>query len=171
MPTIDWDEPFATGLSAALAGLGPSDEALVVFDGSSPPMPAWPQQIGVRLLATGTRSGPAAARNLAAREARGEILLFDDADVQLHPEAIGRIREHFVAAAELAAVFGSYDDTPAAPGLVSRFRNLLHHHTHGSHPGLACNFWAGCGAVRRDRMLALGGFDAEAYRQPWIEDI
>jgi transposase len=33
---------------------------------------------------------------------------------------------------------------------VSRFRNLLHHHTHTTHPGPACTFWAGCGAVRRE---------------------
>ena len=29
-----------------------------------------------------------------------------------------------------AALFGSYDDMPAAPGAVSQFRNLLHHHVH-----------------------------------------
>ena len=28
------------------------------------------------------------------------------------------------------ALFGSYDDAPAAPGLVSQFRNLLHHYVH-----------------------------------------
>lgn len=171
MPTIGWAEPFATCLRAALNGLEPGDEALVVFDGAPPPRPEWLQQNGIRLLATGIRSGPAAARNLAAREARGEILLFVDADVQVHPDAIDRIRERFAADRDLAAVFGSYDDTPAAPGLVSRFRNLLHHHTHNSHPGPASTFWAGCGAVRRDRFLALGGFDAETYRKPCIEDI
>ncbi len=171
IPTISLEEPFATCLGAALAGLGPADEALVIFDGSLPPIPKWLQQNGVRLLATGTRSGPAAARNLAAREARGKILLFVDADVQVHPDAFERIRARFAGDPELAAVFGSYDATPAAPGLVSRFRNLLHHHTHTSHPGPACTFWAGCGAVRRNRFLALGGFDAEAYHQPCIEDI
>jgi hypothetical protein len=145
---------------------------LVVFDdGEPPPPPEWLLHSPVRLLATGTRSGPAAARNLAAHHARGDILLFVDADVELHADAVERIRVRFVADPELAAVFGSYDATPAAPGLVSRFRNLLHHHTHSSHPGPACTFWAGCGAVRRDRFLALGGFDAEAYHQPCIEDI
>jgi len=171
MPTISWEEPFCTCIHASLAALGPQDEALVVFDGEPPPMPEWLQQSPVKLLSTGQQSGPAAARNLAAREARGDILLFVDADVQIHPDAIERIRTRFAADPELAAVFGSYDDTPAAPGLVSRFRNLLHHHTHSSHPGPACTFWAGCGAVRRDPFLALGGFDAKAYRQPCIEDI
>jgi GT2 family glycosyltransferase len=171
MPTISWEEPFATCLRASLAALGPADQALVVFDGEPPPPPEWLLHSSVRLLSTGRRSGPAAARNLAAREARGEILWFVDADVQVHPDAAHRIREHFADNPELAAVFGSYDDTPAAPGLVSRFRNLLHHHTHHRQPGPASTFWAGCGAVRRQVFLDLGGFDAVSYDRPCIEDI
>ena len=68
-------------------------------------------------------------------------------------------------------MFGSHDDRPAAPGVVSRFRNLLHHHTHSSHPDPTSTFWAGLGAVRRQTFLDLGGFDAEAYQRPCIEDI
>lgn len=171
MPTIDWGPPFDRCLQAAVAALGPQDELLVVFDGSPPAPTDWLLQSGATLLYSGERSGPAAARNLAAAQAHKEILLFVDADVELHGDAATRVRQQFQRDPELQAVFGSYDATPAAPGLVSRFRNLLHHHTHTSHPGPACTFWAGCGAVRRDRFLALGGFDAETYRQPCIEDI
>jgi len=171
MPTISWEEPFGTCIRAALAGLEPPDEALVVFDGPPPPPPDWLLESPAQLLSTGRRSGPAAARNLAARQGRGEILLFVDADVELHADAMERIRARFANDPELAAVFGSYDDRPAAPGVVSRFRNLLHHHTHSSHPGPATTFWAGCGAVRREAFLALRGFDEQGYERPCIEDI
>ena len=171
MPTIGWKEPFGICIRAALAVLGSQDEALVVFDGPPPPAPAWLLHSRVDLLSTGRRSGPAAARNRAAQQARDDILLFVDADVELHPDAMERIRAHFDADPELAAVFGSYDDRPAAPGVVSRFRNLLHHHTHSSHPGPATTFWAGCGAVRRQAFLDLGGFDANTYKRPCVEDI
>jgi len=171
MPTISWEEPFGICIRAALAGLGPRDEALVVFDGVPPPAPDWLLSSRARLMSTGHRSGPAAARNRAAQQARGDILLFVDADVELHADAMERIRARFANDPELAAVFGSYDDRPAAPGVVSRFRNLLHHHTHSSHPGPATTFWAGCGAVRRQAFLDLGGFDADAYGRPCIEDI
>lgn len=171
MPTISWEEPFGSCIRAALAGLGPQDDAIVVFDGAPPPPPGWLLHSRAARLNTGQRSGPASARNLAARQARGAILLFVDADVELHADAIERIRARFAADPALAALFGSYDDRPAAPGLVSRFRNLLHHHTHSSHPGAATTFWAGCGAVRRERFLEVGGFDAVAYERPCIEDI
>jgi glycosyltransferase involved in cell wall biosynthesis len=171
MPTITWGQPFACCLQAALAGLAPSDELLVVFDGPPSELPPWLEASAATVLHTGQRSGPAAARNLAATQARSEVLLFVDADVELHPDAVERVRQHFGADPSLQALFGSYDDRPVAAGVVSRFRNLLHHHTHTSQPGPACTFWAGCGAVRRERFLALGGFDAKAYRQPCIEDI
>jgi hypothetical protein len=171
MPTISWAEPFGSCLRAALGALGPEDEGLVVFDGEPPPAPGWLLHSPAALLHTGQRSGPAAARNLAAQQACGEILLFVDADVELHADAVARLRVHFAADPDLAAVFGSYDDTPAAPGVVSRFRNLLHHHTHSSQPGPATSFWAGLGAVRREWFLALGGFDATTYDRPCIEDI
>ncbi|MEB3327524.1 MAG: glycosyltransferase [Synechococcus sp.] len=171
MPTITWGQPFACCLQAAISGLTPGDELLVVFDGPPSEQPAWLVASAATVLHTGQRCGPAAARNLAASKARGEILLFVDADVELHPDAIARMRRQFGADPGLQALFGSYDDRPAAPGVVSRFRNLLHHHTHTSQPGPACTFWAGCGAVRRTRFLELGGFDAVTYHRPCIEDI
>ncbi len=171
MPTIDWGPSFNLCVRAVEAALGTADELLVVFDGPLPHPLAWLISVATAILHTGSRGGPAAARNCAAREARNELLMFVDADVELHSDAIQRVRSHFAMDPRLDAVFGSYDDRPAAEGLVSQFRNLLHHYTHTSQAGRACTFWAGCGAVRRKRFLSLGGFDANAYRLPCIEDV
>lgn len=116
-------------------------------------------------------AGPAVSRNLGARRATGDVLVFVDADVEVHRDAFARIREAFTTDAGLAAVFGSYDDAPAAPGVVSAFRNLLHHEVHQESPGAATTFWAGLGAMRREAFLAVGGFDAKRYAAPSIEDV
>jgi hypothetical protein len=116
-------------------------------------------------------AGPAAARNEGARQAGGDLLVFVDSDVVVHSDALARIEEAFDADPALSAVFGAYDDAPEAPGAVSGFRNLLHHHVHSAAPGAAETFWAGLGAIRRDRFLEDGGFDAERYPEPSIEDI
>jgi GT2 family glycosyltransferase len=115
--------------------------------------------------------GPAAARNAAAAASRADVLVFVDSDVEVHPDALARIERCLLDRPELAAVFGAYDDQPAAPGLASRFRNLLHHHVHATSAGEAETFWAGLGAVRRAEFEAVGGFDAARFREPSVEDI
>jgi len=115
--------------------------------------------------------GPAAARNEGARRATGEVLVFIDADIAVHPDAFSRVRAAFRSEPELGGLFGSYDDTPAAPGLVSQFRNLLHHHVHQTSAGRATTFWAGVGAMRRDLFLTSGGFDEVRFTAPFVEDI
>lgn len=116
-------------------------------------------------------AGPAAARNAGASRVATDVLVFVDSDVEAHPDALARIERHLAADPGLAAVFGAYDDEPAAPGLTSRFRNLLHHHVHSSSPGEAETFWAGLGAVRREAFEAAGGFDAERFPRASVEDV
>lgn len=101
---------------------------------------------------------PALARNAGARQATGEILVFVDADVTVHQDIFLRIRRAFLQDPGLGALFGSYDDAPGDPGVVSVLRNLLHHHVHQSSPGPASTFWAGLGAIRRDLFESAGGF-------------
>jgi GT2 family glycosyltransferase len=123
------------------------------------------------VVETAAAPGPAAARNEGAARATGEVLLFVDADVVVHRDAVAWIRRAFEADPSLAAIFGSYDDEPGAPGVVSGFRNLLHHHVHHANAGPVATFWAGLGAVRREPFEAAGGFDAARYPRPSVEDV
>ena len=151
VPATDSPPTLGACVEALRAALPPDGEILVV-DG--PP-----------------GAGPAAARNLGALRARGELLAFCDADVLVEPPALERIARRFEADPGLGALFGAYDDRPAARGGISRFRNLLHHHVHVQGEGPAETFWAGIGAVRRESFEAAGGFDAIRYPRPAIEDV
>ncbi len=119
----------------------------------------------------GKAHGPAFARNRGSEVARGDILVFVDADVVVHPDALRRIALRFADETDLDALFGSYDDRPAAPGLVSQYRNLLHHYVHQQGVGEAVTFWAGLGAIRRTVFRDVGMFDEWHYNRPQIEDI
>jgi glycosyltransferase involved in cell wall biosynthesis len=118
----------------------------------------------------GKPRGPAYARNRGSEVSRGALLVFVDADVCVHPDVLDRFAALFSDPA-LGAAFGSYDDRPPAPGLVSRFRNLLHHHVHQANAGEARTFWAGCGAVRREALVAAGMVNEWHFSRPQIEDI
>ena len=157
---------------------GSDFEIIVVDDASTDNSAAIAVRFGARVIATPNTvaRGPASARNDGAREARSALVFFLDADVALHPDALTKALARFDADPGLTALFGSYDDEPASPGLVSRFRNLLHHFTHQqgrfeANVRPARTFWTGCGAIRREAFLEAGGFDPRLYNRPAIEDI
>jgi cellulose synthase/poly-beta-1,6-N-acetylglucosamine synthase-like glycosyltransferase len=127
-------------------------------------------QNGAKVIATGGRSGPARARNLGVKAATGEIVLFLDADVCVAPDTLSKIGDEFSWDPDLSALMGSYDDSPSEQNFVSQYRNLMHYFVHQNGRREATTFWAGCGAVRRQVFLDVGGFD-ERYGTPAIEDI
>jgi GT2 family glycosyltransferase len=147
----------------------PPHETIVVIDGACEG-DGDAAMSGVRVIVLPARGGPARARNQGACAATGDIVLFVDSDVLIAPDTIWRVAGVFASDAEVAAVFGSYDDKPAAPNFLSQYKNLLHHYVHQHGRSEASTFWAGCGAVRRSVFLELGGFD-ERYDRPSIEDI
>jgi GT2 family glycosyltransferase len=130
---------------------------------------AGPEQVVV--VESPAQLSAAGARNAGAADTLADVIVFVDADVEVHPDAFARIRARFHAEPELDAVFGSYDDTPGARGVVSVFRNLLHHHVHHESAGPADTFWTGLGAVRRSCFEAVDGFDEHRYPDPSVEDI
>jgi glycosyltransferase involved in cell wall biosynthesis len=146
-------------------------ELIAVDDGSTDNSADLCRNAGFQVMTSGSRCGPGAARNIGSQAASGDIIFFVDSDVVIHDDTIARVTNFFDSHTDYIAVFGSYDDRPAAPGLISRYRNLLHHFVHQCGNEEAITFWAGCGAVRRDAFLEAGGFDAERYPYPSIEDI
>ena len=116
-------------------------------------------------------TGPARSRNAAAQVAGGDVLVFVDSDVLVHPDVFRRIRAAFRDDPGVTAIFGSYDDAPECRRMVSTFRNLLHHHIHQTSAGPAHTFWAGLGAIRRDAFVAAGGFDTDRFGPPSVEDV
>ncbi|HKW95109.1 MAG TPA: glycosyltransferase [Methylomirabilota bacterium] len=158
-------------LAALKAAVIPGCELLVVDDASSDDSSLVARRAEANAIRLEQNSGPATARNRGAAAARGEILFFVDADVAVAPDAIRRVDAAFSEDPQLGAVFGSYDATPRAPGMVSQYRNLLHHFVHQQGNPDASTFWAGCGAVRRACFTEVGGFDDGQFRRPAIEDI
>ncbi len=145
-------------------------EIIVVADGDDKAAKAV-EPFGATVITLPVNKGPAHARNIGAVAATGDILVFLDADITVSSGTIETIPDLFEKYPAISALFGSYDDDPFEKNLVSQYRNLLHHFVHQAGNRDASTFWAGCGAVLRDVFLEVGGFDADAYPHPCIEDI
>jgi len=171
IPVHNGGEKLGRCLDALIRSASRPEEVIVVDDASTDGSAELALRHGAQVVGIPAPSrGPAFARNRGAEVAGGEILFFTDADVLLHPDAIGLAKETLEKDASIDACFGSYDDTPAAGGLVSQYKNLLHHHVHQHGAENAATFWSGCGAIRRTAFQDAGGFD-ESYKKPSTEDV
>ncbi len=172
VPVLDGSETLGRCLDALAAASGAElVEVIVVDDGSSDGSADLARSLGARVVSSGGHAlGPAAARNVGAKVATAELLLFVDADVLVAEDALELVLGSFEDGS-LGAVFGSYDDTPSEVNDASLYMNLRHHHGHRVPSENSATFWTGLGAVRRDAFVAIGGFDQDGFPCPSVEDI
>jgi GT2 family glycosyltransferase len=153
-------------------------EAVVVDDGSGPETLArigdWIKETGapVRLLRQ-AHSGPAAARNLGAREAAGEVLIFLDNDCLVPPEFIER-HLHVLRANPESWVVGRLVHPRALRSTpFGRYRDDCWEAFHRTHPEELVSETAGMTAANLALPAAdfarLGGFD-ESFSIASCED-
>lgn len=149
---------------------GDIEEIIVVDDGSTDGTADFARSVGAKVMPSGGRRGPGGARNEAAKVAKGDILWFVDADVVVHADSARYVHAAF-REPEIVAVFGSYDDRPPGQNFGSQYKNLVHHHYHQHADPEASTFWSGCGAVRKQAFLDIGGFDQAKFGMPSVEDV
>lgn len=173
MPAFNSAATIERSVTAVLAAMGPHDELILAndasTDGSIDSIEAR-EDSRLRVVHAKTNIGRGPVRNLGAQKAMGDVLVFVDSDVAVHADAFDRLREAFAADSDLVAVIGSYDTAPGDDGVVSQYRNLLHHHTHQTRPRTASHFWTGLGAIRRTTFIELGGLDTELWARN-LEDV
>jgi len=169
IPVYNGGQSFRACLESISRSQCPPDEVVVVSDGDTDGSWRVAEAFGARVFRLLTSQGPAHARNVGARSATSDIIFFIDADVTLHPETVGQVKQQFQQNPSLAALIGSYDDEPGAQNFLSQYKNLFHHYTHQVSSENASTFWGACGAIRRAVFHEVGGFD-ESWRN-CVEDV
>jgi len=171
IPVFNGGSDLRQCLQAIAASSHPVFECILVDDASTDGMtPDIAEKHGARVVQLANQQGPGNARNRGVEEAAGDLIFFVDADVLVHPDTLEIAVKALESHPGTAAVFGSYDDDPGHPSFVSQYRNLFHHWVHQTAKSEAATFWTGCGLIRKEAFLSMGGFKA-SYQKPSIEDI
>ena len=160
----------AAGIERCLAGISRQNmplEVIVIDDGSHDDSAAVAEQAGARVVHSGGR-GAAAARNLGLAEARGDIVLFTDADCIPCPGWARRLVGPILAG-EAIATKGTYRTRQNE--VTARFVQVEYEERYDRMRGYdSIDFLDTYSlAVSRPELLAVGGFD-EAFTGASVED-
>lgn len=115
--------------------------------------------------------GPAAARNAAVKRARGNVLVFLDADVTCYRDTLAKIAGKFKEDHDLTAITGVWDKHQRTKSFFPQFkaiRDWSYWTNERDRDGYYYLFSTRIAAIRRDVFTRLGGFN-EAFRQ--MEDV
>lgn len=145
----------------------PSYEVIVVDDASTDRTHAIAQRFASRCIRLTSNRGAAAARNEGARQARGEIIAFTDADCRVPPDWLTRIER--TLGEGTAAVTGLYA-APQDDSILARFAGYDIRLRFWALKSRANVFGTYNGAVLQEAWKSVGGFDEGIPGASW-EDV
>jgi len=126
---------------------------------------------GIKIVRLTRNRGPAAARNAAVKRAKGNVLVFLDADVTVYPDTMAAIFGKFKEDHDLTAITGVWDKHQMTHDFFPQFKALRdwsYWTNERDRDGYYYLFSTRIAAIRRDVFIRLGGFN-EAFRQ--MEDV
>jgi len=164
--------PNLNTLTECLKAVHDSDfkplEVILVDDGS---LIDYPEEIKTccKIIKNKRNMGPACARNTGAKEAKGNILFFLDADVKITSGTFSKIAEKF-SNADIEGVQTIYSKLTPVKNFLSQYQNLYQHYNFKNiKQKHLCRLSSYAVAVRKDVFFEVGGFP-EFVKNASIED-
>jgi len=162
VPAYNEEQVIGRCLDSLVAQTIDALEIIVVDDGSDDRTPVIAGSRGVSVLRV-PHGGPALAKNLGAAEARGDVVVFVDADLVAEPNALERLTRPILAGATVGTF--TRDISVANPEnpwadcwTLNRGANAGEHFKTLPPPR-----WANFRAVAREPFLEAGGYDDVGY--------
>lgn len=121
----------------------------------------------VKFIRLQENRGAAAARNIGARAAINQVLVFIDSDVQVESDTIKKIEEA-MRDEKIKILVGNKSKVPANKGIFPAYRALMHN-SWVPKEKFATFFTGAFGIIRSDVFNEIGGFN-EKYGGASVED-
>jgi GT2 family glycosyltransferase len=157
-------------LESVLASEGVTFEIILVDDASTDETEQIARDFSCRIISVESNIMSANCRNLGARHARGEIVVFFDADELMQPNTLRTFVDALNEHPGVDAVVGSLAPDTPMPGFFSKLKNFQHHYTHQTAEREGATLDSGRMAIGRAVFIELGGFEP-AFSGASIEDI
>jgi len=177
IPAFNAEKTIGALLESVVSSADDSIEVIVVddcsTDGTAEIVGRFPS---VRLVLNESRRGPAAARNLGARHATHDLLVFTDADTVFEEGTFASIQRFLRSHPEAICAAGVYSRVPANRGFMPRYKALWECATvdlgvKGGDIAKINVFSARPGIVHRELFEKVGGFDEKTFTGADIEDM
>ena len=151
-------------------------EVIVADDASSDSTGDVARNLGCHVIRAERNIGAAQAKNLGASEARGDVILFTDADILLQPDTLTLVAEDLNDAG-VSAVVGLLGPRLRYRDFGSQFKNLWMYYTYSlladskaAHEGVGL-FFTSIASIRKGVFEQVGGFDTNYRGASVTEDI
>jgi glycosyltransferase involved in cell wall biosynthesis len=152
-------------------------EVVIVDDGSTDDTQAWLAQYRARAyfvnVVTQPNGGPSKARNRGIAEARGDLVLFLDDDVEPTPVLLAEHLKSHDAERDVVVMgtMASLDhyDQPWVKWEQEKLEAQYQAMIRGDYAPTFRQFWTGNASLAREHLLATGGFDTNLTRAEDIE--
>jgi len=157
IPIRNGKETLDQCLSSLKQSSLPPSEVIVVDDCSQEDYSELVRSYGFKALRINEPREAEYARNKGAEMSTGDILVFTDCDMVIHPDALERIHKHFCMN-HYAAISGVCSPEPNDKKLATRYKHLWMYYSY-LHSPKDFDFWiSGIGAVKREIFFKLKGF-------------
>ncbi|MFE0426055.1 glycosyltransferase family 2 protein, partial [Streptomyces sp. NPDC058953] len=160
IPSYNSEKTLGAVLESVYAQTLAPLEVVVVDDRSTDGSPAVAGRFPCVLVSSPVNRGVSAARNLGARNSRGEILFYLDSDVALAPDAVANAVDLLLSDPGTGCVHGIYDLEPLVDdGPVERYRALHAHFWRRRSVGVVGTAIFALAAIPRAVFDEVGPFD------------
>lgn len=167
MPVYNSARTLETSLKAIYNSNYNNFELIVVDDGSTDNSIKIAEKFPCRIIKKKQNTGAGDSRNIGAKSAKGEILIFIDSDCIVKPNTILQITESFKKGADVVA--GTYSKTSGNnKNIYDNYHSLFcyYNYTNSS----VALFGTFCAAIKKNLFIELGGFD-DSIKGATVEDL